>query len=218
MTERATPAVDVADLVRTERLALVDLLETLTDSEWETQSLCSAWRVQDVAAHLAWAPALPVLAGLPALVRAGFRVNRFIADSAVRWSSRGRPAILEQLRSNAATGVRPTGMPPAAALSDALVHGLDIRRPLGRTRPVPEDGFRLVADWCAGLGWPMGGPLGGSVRRRLRGLRLVAVDTGWSHGRGDEVRGGREALPLALHGRPVRPGELTGPGASRLIR
>ncbi len=189
MTERATPAVDVADLVRTERLALVDLLETLTDSEWETQSLCSAWRVQDVAAHLAWAPALPILAGLPALVRAGFRVNRFIADSAVRWSSRGRPAILEQLRSNAATGVRPTGMPPAAALSDALVHGLDIRRPLG-----------------------------GSVRRRLRGLRLVAVDTGWSHGRGDEVRGGREALLLALHGRPVRPGELTGPGASRLIR
>ena len=217
MPDQTKPAVDLADLVRTERLALIDLLSTLTDSEWETQSLCSAWRVQDVAAHLAWAPALPVRAGLAGLVRAGFRLNRFIADSAVRWSARGRPAILEQLRSNAATGVRPFGMPAVAALDDAVVHGLDIRRPLGRTRPVPEDAFRLTAEWCAGLGWPMSGPLG-SVNRRLRGLRLVAVDTDWSHGRGDEVRGGREALLVALHGRPVRPGELTGPGASRLIR
>jgi len=215
MAEQTT--VGIADLVRTERLALIDLLETFGDAEWSTPSLCSAWRVQEVAAHLAWAPALPVLAGLPGLVRAGFNLNRFIADSAVRWSPRGRPAILEQLRSNAATGVRPFGMPPEAALADAIIHGLDIRRPLGLTHPVPEDAFRVVADWCAGLGWPAGIPVGGSVKRRIAGLRLVATDADWSHGRGDEVRGGREALLLALHGRPVRPGELTGPGASRVI-
>jgi uncharacterized protein (TIGR03083 family) len=216
MTDQAPPGLDVADLIRAERLALVDLLETLSDSGWETQSLCSAWRVQEVAAHLAWMPLLSFWSGAVGLARAGFRVNRFGADSAMRWSSRGRPAILAQLRSNAASGVRPFGTPPAAALADAIVHGLDIRRPLGVHRDVPEPAFAVIAEWCVGLGWPKGVPVGGSVERRIAGLRLVATDADWSHGRGDEVRGGREALLLALHGRPVRPGELTGPGAPRL--
>jgi uncharacterized protein (TIGR03083 family) len=43
-------------LIRSERHALVDYLETLTPAEWSTPSLCQGWTVQDVAAHLAWAP------------------------------------------------------------------------------------------------------------------------------------------------------------------
>jgi len=47
---------ELTELIRTERLAFIDLLESLTEDQWQTPSLCSAWTVEHVAAHLAWAP------------------------------------------------------------------------------------------------------------------------------------------------------------------
>lgn len=38
--------------VRAERLHLADLLDDLAPSEWDEPSLCDAWSVHDVAAHL----------------------------------------------------------------------------------------------------------------------------------------------------------------------
>ena len=35
-----------------QRTELADLMETFTDAEWETPSLCEGWRVREVAAHL----------------------------------------------------------------------------------------------------------------------------------------------------------------------
>jgi len=207
---------DLSGMIRSERLALVDLLETLGPDEWSTPSLCSAWTVQDVAAHLAWAPALPMLEGAAGLARSGFRVNKMIADSAVRWSQRGTPAILDQLRANAASGAKPVGMPHIAALADAVVHALDIRRPLHQHRPIPQAAYAPTADFFAGSRWPLTIPVGGNVRRRIDGLALVAEDGGWSRGQGPEVRGSATALLLVLTGRPVAPGELTGPGAALL--
>lgn len=207
---------ELPELIRTERLALIDLLETLTPGDWATASLCRGWTVQDVAAHLAWAPALPPLEATVGLVRAGFRINRSIADSAVRWSRRGPAAILDQLRSNAATDAKPIGVPARAVLTDAVVHALDIRRPLGRPRPIPPAAFRPTADFNAGMRWPLSIPVGGSTHKRIAGVRLVADDLDWSHGQGPEVRGSAEALMLLLTGRPIGPDELTGPGAARL--
>ncbi|MGZ8750310.1 MAG: maleylpyruvate isomerase family mycothiol-dependent enzyme, partial [Pseudonocardia sp.] len=58
--------------------------------------------------------------------------------------------------------------------------------------------------------------VGGSVQRRIHGLRLVADDLDWSWGQGPEVHGSAEALILMLTGRPVGAEELTGPGAVTL--
>ena len=192
---------DLTALIRTERLAFVDLLESLSDDQWHTQSLCSAWTVEAVAAHLAWAPvAGPGEMGLAA-VRAGFSMNRLIADSAVRWSGRGRAAILAQLRDNAESGARPTGIPRVAALTDVVVHGLDVRVPLGIHRDLDPEAFGLVADFALGSRWPMTISVGGSARKRLRGTRLVATDADWAWGEGTEVREPMEAILLRLHGR-----------------
>jgi len=54
------------------------------------------------------------------------------------------------------------------------------------------------------------------LRARIAGLRLVAEGFDWSWGEGAEVRGSTEALILMLSGRPIEPGELTGPGAETL--
>ena len=43
--------------IERERLSLADLADELTDEQWETQSLCSEWRVRDVIAHLVMTPA-----------------------------------------------------------------------------------------------------------------------------------------------------------------
>lgn len=207
---------DLSELVRSERLALIDLLDGLTAREWATPSLCRAWTVQDVAAHLAWTPVLPLLEGGLGMLRSRLRLNAFIADSAVRWARRGPAAILDQLRATAAQGAGPTGMPPAAVLTDAAVHALDIRRPLQAHRPVPPEAFVAVADFNARLRWPLTIPTGGGNRSRLEGVRLVASDVDWFHGHGLEVRAPAETVLLVLTGRAVGREELAGPGANRL--
>lgn len=203
-------------LTRTHREGFIDTLESLGPDVWAAPSLCAGWRVVDVAAHLAWAPVLGAGAGAVAMVRHRFSMNRMIARSAVDWSSRGREAILDQLRDNARTGARPVGMPPVAALADAVVHGLDVRRPLGLPGQVPPTSLAPLAGFTLGTPWPMNAVVGGSARRRVAGVRLVATDVAWSHGDGPEVRGSAEALLLLLYGRRPEPGELTGPGADTL--
>lgn len=206
----------LAPLVRSERLALIEFLETLTPEEWAVPSLCEGWSVQDVAAHLAWASAMSVGEMVSRLVRSGFSTNRMTADSAREWSRRGTAAIVDQLREDAETGLRPTGTTELMALTDAVTHAVDIRRPLGRSRPLDPQAFPLVADFFAGARWPLTIAISGNPRRAVEGLRLVAEDLEWTHGTGPEVRGPAEALLLVLTGRPVSPGELSGPGADTL--
>lgn len=207
---------DLTEPIRTERLALIELLETLTPHEWATPSLCEGWSVRDVAAHLAYAPVVPPLRSVVELVRAGLRINKMIADGAVRDGRRDTSEIIEQLRSNAESGAKPMGMPQEAALADAVVHQLDVRVPLGKPRQFPREAFEPAADFFAGTGFPGSLVVGGNVRKRIAGLRLVADDLPWSHGDGPEVRGSSEALMLVLAGRPVRDEDLRGPGAAQL--
>lgn len=208
---------EMSTLVRAERLALIDTLGGLDDDLWRTSSLCNGWRILDVAAHLAWAPVMGVREGMAALLRYGPSTNAVIARTAVAWSDRGRDAILEQLRDNAATGARPIGMPPVAALADAVVHGFDVRRPLALEHPVPVEVMAPLADFVLRTPWPLNLTVGGSARRRVAGVRLAASDSDWTHGSGPDVVGSTEALLLLLFGRHPRPEELAGPGAEVLV-
>jgi uncharacterized protein (TIGR03083 family) len=151
------------------------------------------------------------------MARHGFSMNRMIARSAIGWSDRGRTAILDQLRDNAGTGARPLGMPPVAALTDAVVHGLDVRRPLGLPGEVPTESLAPLADFALATPWPLNVVVGGSARRRVAGVRLVATDADWTHGTGPVVRARAEDLVLLLHGRAPRPDDLSGPGAPTLL-
>lgn len=208
---------DLKELIRTERHALTDFLETLTPDEWATQSLCGEWTVQDVAAHLAAASSASAGAVLGSFARAGFRINKSNAETARRWSQRGVPAILEQLRTNTANDAKPIGVPPKAPLCDMLVHALDIRRPLGKAGvPIQREPFAIAADWTAGMRWPGTMLIGGSARKRIEGVRLVADDLEWSHGDGPEAHGSAESILMLLYARPIGPDEITGPGAPKI--
>lgn len=207
---------ELSGLIRTERFAFADFLATLSPDELATPSLCGAWTVQEVAAHLASASGLEMRALLGQLVRSGFRLNVASAELAKQYSRRGPEEIVRELRKNAESGGKPAGVPEVAALVDAVVHAIDVRRPLGKPRDLPPEVFALVADSCVQLRWPMNVSVGGNPRKRLAGVRLVAEGYDWSYGEGLEVRSTGEAVLRLLNGRPVERAELSGPGADLL--
>src|SRR5215211_5819703 len=66
-----------------ERAGLADLVDDLTPAEWETPSLCDAWRVGDVAVHLTQAH-MGMREAAGAALRARGSFDRMIRDSALR--------------------------------------------------------------------------------------------------------------------------------------
>src|SRR3954449_9557250 len=66
-----------------QRAGLADLLEEFDDQEWTTRSLCTAWTVRDVAAHLTLAQ-IGLRPALGATVRARGSFDRMIRDTALR--------------------------------------------------------------------------------------------------------------------------------------
>jgi uncharacterized protein (TIGR03083 family) len=204
------------EVLRRARLPFIELLASLDSGEWSRPSLCDGWTVQQVAAHVAWASVDPPHAMLTGLVRSRLHVNRLNDDNARRWAERGRSAVLERLRANAASGAKPFGVPWPAPVVDAVIHDLDCRRPLGRPCEVEESLFRLTADFLLAARWPLAVLLGGDPRRRVRGVRLTATGSRWTSGSGPEVQASPVTLLLLLAGRTVDDAELEGPGAATL--
>lgn len=195
---------------------LADFLETLEPADWEVRSLCTDWTVRDVVAHVAWGPTQAAMERMLVFAKGGFRINRVSAEHARRWGKQTPEQMVTRLREIAEDRRRPVGITEAYVLADIVCHGLDIRRPLGRPRPMPPEPFRLTADLMADTGWPLAAVFVRNPRKTMKGLRLIAQDLGWVRGEGLAVYGSAEALLLAITGRPVGRDELTGPGAALL--
>ena len=200
---------DVWRAIDTERAGLADLLDDLTTAEWAAPSLCSGWRVRDVAAHLTLSHMPPSTAVLEAL-RARGNYHRMVHDSAVRQAALPREEFPRRLRAMVGSRRKVPFVAPLVPLLDVLVHGQDIARPIGRPRPMPPRAATAAADQVWSMGWPF------HARRRLRGLRLAATDASWSVGDGPPVEGPISALLLLMTGRDAALDELTGEGVVAL--
>lgn len=202
---------DTFQEIAEERRAVADLLAGLTPEQAAAPSLCDAWSVHDVAAHLV-VPlevsttrfALAMVACRGSFDRANVRLTREVA-------ARPLGEIVELLGRRADTRFTPPGAGPAAPLTDVLVHGLDITWPLGLTRPVREERARTSLSFLTSRA-----ARGLVPRHALDGLRLTAEDVGWSSGDGPAVIGTAEVLLLALTGRPAALPHLHGEGAATL--
>ena len=198
-------------VIEQQRRSLADLLEDLTDEQWETPSLCAGWRVRDVAAHVAFAPQPPSIAEmLVAGARAKGRFHTLNHDVAVRLANRPNADLVAELRAHAASRRLPVVTNYRNILFDVMVHAQDIALPLGLEHPMPVEAARAGAQRVWTMGWPFW------ARRRLRSLRLVATDIDWTAGEGSRVEGPVAALLLLLTGRTALLHQLTGPGADRL--
>jgi uncharacterized protein (TIGR03083 family) len=195
--------------IDTERSTLADLLTELTPAEWEHPSLCSGWRVRDVAAHLTLAHTGATTA-VPALVRARGSFDRMVHDTACAAAGAPPEQLVAQIRAMVGSRRHAVGTTQVEPLTDVLVHGQDIVVPLGRHRAVPPAAAAVAATRVWSMGWPFW------PRRRLRGVRLVATDSGWQAGAGPAVHGSTGQLLLLLTGRRAVLPQLSGPGVAVL--
>ncbi|MET7953753.1 maleylpyruvate isomerase family mycothiol-dependent enzyme [[Kitasatospora] papulosa] len=201
---------DVWPLVHAERAALVGDLESLDDGQWEEPSLCSGWTVHDVVAHLVDTARTTRLGFLLGLAGARFDFDRQNARGVERERCASPRDTLERLRQAAAR----TSTPPApldSRLVEEIVHGEDIRRPLGIARSYPREAvvrsLRLQVRTPASFG---------GARELVARTRLTASDAGLSIGEGPEVCGPALSLLLAVSRRRVALDDLGGPGLSAL--
>lgn len=195
----------IAEAVAVERMALAELLESLTPEQAATPSLCHGWSVHHVAAHLTflWQVSTPAFVWRVVKARGSFpRAVDVLTRELVKVPLHELAATL---RANAHNPKHPP-VGPAAPLTDVIVHGDDIRRPLGVRREVPADALRVALDFTTS-GRDRGTFL---PRKRLAGLRLVADDLDWSWGQGHEVRGPAQSLLLGAMGRRAALADLQG--------
>ncbi|WP_372443024.1 maleylpyruvate isomerase family mycothiol-dependent enzyme [Mycolicibacterium baixiangningiae] len=201
----------VTDLVRAERLALANLLADLTPEQWSHPTLCSQWRVRDLAAHVISYDDLSFAQiAKRRVVDARGSMDRFNAIAIDDYASFTTAELVDIIRERAQPRGYMAAFGGTIGLLDAMIHQQDIRRPLGIARVIPPERLRVALQRSLYV------PILCSAWRG-RGLRLIATDVDWTHGSGLEVQAPGEALLMSLAGRDAAFGELSGPGTSTLV-
>ena len=202
---------DLMELAEEERTDLLALLRDLTTAQWEVQSLCTTWRVRDVATHIVSYEELSTLNLVGAFLRGGLRVSGVNDVALKRYEDVETEAIIDLLSRNLRPRGLTSGFGGGIALTDGTIHHQDIRRALGLPRTIPTHRLVPVPDFA--LGAPTL-----PVKRNAKRLKLSATDVDWSAGDGPEVSGRGEALLMAIAGRPQALDELHGTGLGTLRR
>jgi uncharacterized protein (TIGR03083 family) len=200
---------DCMRLARDERRDFAALLATLSPEDWDAPTLCDGWRVRDVVAHVISYEGLDARSLVTRLAKGRFLLGRVNAVGVAEMRERRPDELLARLNSHLEPRGLTTGFGGRVALLDALIHHQDIRRPLGKPREIPADRLRLALDFAR-----FAPPIGAFWR--ARGLRLTAIDLGWTAGKGPAVAGPGEALLMAIAGRRGVVHELSGPGQPTL--
>lgn len=194
-----------------ERAALVADLEGLTAEQWAARSLCGEWTVEETVAHLSACASVGRLRWLASAAGARFDFalhNRRRLDEQLR----GTPEeTLDVLRAKVASTVAPLRA-DAAWLGEVVVHGGDVRRPLGLPSTTTVANATAVACFLASRDVTV------PSRSAVAGLRVAAVDGPFTAGEeGDPtVTGTTLALVMAMAGRPAFLDDLDGPGLPTL--
>lgn len=211
-SEPETPDRDMTDLwplVHVERAALAADLADLTEGQWSTPSLCTGLTVREVLAHLTAAASLSPVRWLAGVIRCRFDFDKQVTMRLAEQLGAITAETLERFRRVVKSTTSPP-LPTAAMLGESIVHGEDIRRPLGIRRDYPIQTLTRVADYY------QGSDLVVLAKGRIGGLRLVASDGPFTVGSGLLVSGSTLALTMAMTGRTAYCDELKGDGVAAL--
>ncbi len=199
------------ELVTSERRALVDLFAGLGEEQWSVPSLCPAWTVKDVLAHLTSALDASTGQSLKAFAMSLGRPTVLIEKLTRAYADRTPADLIATYGRHLDSAFAPPGMGWKAPLTDVMVHALDVAVPLGIEHHRPAESWRPVLEFLtAGI------PMLGSIRGRRPKVTWRATDLDWSAGTGPEVRGTAEDVGLTLAGRGARLQALSGPGRESL--
>ncbi len=178
--------------MRAERREIRQVLLGLTPDQWEAPSLCGSWTVRELVQHLVGWDDLVLYRSRRQHAQALLRFARWYAASLASMDRLNQriqrstgdldPEVLVQ-RFGADDGEDLRwlfdGTNPRAHLAEYMIHGEDLRRPLGLGGEVDPD--RVVAALQGVTQLP--GVRGRAWRTLLR-TRLEATDVPWARGRG----------------------------------
>ncbi|MGO9508854.1 MAG: maleylpyruvate isomerase family mycothiol-dependent enzyme [Mycobacterium sp.] len=205
---------DIWTTIAAERGALADDLAGLTASQWGTRSLCTQWTVRDMVAHMSTTASMSPAKFFLGMAKAGFNFDKFANSGVGQHLGPDPAATLNEFRGLQNSTSAPPG-PKTSWLGEVVIHGEDVRRPLGISHTYPSDAVRQVIDFYKGSNMIVGS------KKRIAGLALRATDDDWQHGTGDPatalVEGPLLSLLLAMTGRGGACDDLSGPGVPILL-
>jgi uncharacterized protein (TIGR03083 family) len=203
------PKRDIWTTIASERRALADELDSLTDKQWSAPSMCDGWSVRDIVAHMTATAEMTPPAFFPKIIGAGFSLKN-LSNKEIAKRTQGAPSeTLARFKSRISSRKHPPG-PLDSWLGETIVHAEDIRRPLNIEHEYPTDALARLADFYRKSNLVLGG------KKRVEGLTLRATDADWSAGSGPEVSGPLISLVLAIAGRTPAFADLSGPGKKTL--
>jgi uncharacterized protein (TIGR03083 family) len=202
---------DAMQLARAEREEFLALLESLTPQQWESPTLCKGWRVRDVVAHVIGYDPLSHLQLVGWMARGLVTRGGSNAVELAHYRTTPPDELTALMRKYIVPRGITAGFGGRIALTDGMIHQQDIRRSLGMLRTIPAERLRIALDFTLTAPRLLGA-------WQARGVRLVATDLDWSHGKGAEVGGAGEALLMAMAGRAAALDDLEGPGKAKLAQ
>ena len=198
-------------MVHAERAALAEDLAELDRAQWNAGSLRTEFTVREVVAHLTSGASLGPVRWMAGVIRYRFDFDAQVAYRLAQQLGAEDGETLERFRRSVAGTTKPP-VPVAAVLGEVIVHGEDIRRPLGIRRDYPIATLTRVAEYYHRSNMTV------PSERRTRGLRLSATDGPFSGGLQDgaPVSGSTLALVMAMAGRSAYGAEPAGEGAGAI--
>ncbi|MEV5547283.1 maleylpyruvate isomerase family mycothiol-dependent enzyme [Streptomyces sp. NPDC052309] len=196
-------------LIHAERAALAADLADLTDEQWATPSLCAGLTVRQVLAHLTAGASLNAVRWLAGVIRCRFDFDKQVAMRLAEQLGATPGETLERFRRIVPSTTKPP-LPAIAMLGETIVHGEDIRRPLGIRRDHPIGVVTETAEYYQGSDMVV------VAKGRIGGLRLVADDGPFTTGSGPLVSGRTVSLLMAMTGRATYCDDLEGDGVELL--
>jgi uncharacterized protein (TIGR03083 family) len=197
-------------MIHDERGRAADMLESLTPEQWSADTWCGSWSVQLVAAHMMIAGEQTTSKFMKGLIASGFKFDVMMDRAARRAGTLSPGEIIARMRARTTTTNKPPA-PAIAMLGEVVVHGTDIRKPLG----VPDDTSTEAKLACLDMLKTSRFPV--RTKPVIEGLRLRATDADWSYGSGPEVSGPMLDLMMAMATRP-HVDSLSGDGVDTLRR
>jgi uncharacterized protein (TIGR03083 family) len=200
---------DLMPMVHDERASLGEFLAALSPEQWSTPTWCDKWTVQEVVGHLTAAGNITAPHFFAGFIRTGFNFDKFV-EGDLRQYAAGSTADVKARYDTIITSTRTPPGPAYVALGEVMVHGEDIRRPLGARGEHADEHLVTLAERYKKTGAPL------RAKKRVAGLKLVATDVDWSTGDGPEVEGPCMSLILGMVGRTGALADCSGAGVETL--
>lgn len=197
--------------IRQERRRLADDLALLDADEWAAPSSCAGWTVEDVVAHLTAAAHTNRWRWIRSVVGSRFRFDVHNARRLAEQRGKDPAGTLERFRRAVDLQVQPA-RPTWAWLGEVIVHGADIRIPLGIDALPEQPTVDYLAHRFAAKSFTV------PSAELAKGLSLVSTDGAFRHGNGPQVSGRSIDLVLAMAGRPAASERLKGDGVPILAQ